>query len=206
MTRPLTLATAATAAIALLAGCGSSSSSSTTAASTAAATPTQGTSAAAAPAGQGLTVQTKQDKLGTVLAAGPKKLTVYLFEADKGASSTCSGACAKVWPPVLTKGVTGVTGGAVSSDLASIRRSDGGEQVTYKGHPLYYYAKDGDAGDAYGQGLTQFGAAWYVLKPSGEKIDSDSADSSGSGSGATATTSSSAGSTEGSGSGGGYKY
>jgi len=207
--RPLTLATAATAAIALLAGCGSSSSSSTTTASTTAATPTQSAAnATKAPTGQGLTVQTKQDKLGTILAAGPKKMTVYLFEADKGASSTCSGACAKVWPPVLAKGVAGVGGGAVSSDVASVTRSDGGEQVTYKGHPLYYYAKDGDAGDAYGQGLTQFGAAWYVLKPSGAKIDSDSAGSSGSGSGATATTSSSAGSTEtsGSSSGGGYKY
>ncbi len=44
-------------------------------------------------------------------------------------------------------------------------------QVTYKGHPLYYFAKDGDAGDAYGQGSKSFGAGWYVLAPSGKKID-----------------------------------
>jgi predicted lipoprotein with Yx(FWY)xxD motif len=207
VTRPLALGAAATAAMALLAGCGSSSSSSTTAASTAAATPTQSTATTTASAGQGLTVQTKQDKLGTILAAGPKQMTVYLFEADKGTSSTCSGACAKVWPPVIAKGVTGVAGSAVSSDLGSTRRSDGSEQVTYKGHPLYYYAKDGDAGDAYGQGSTQFGAGWYVLKPNGEKLDSEaSGASSGSGASTTSSSSSSSAATTSTSSGGGYKY
>jgi len=79
--------------MALLAGCGSSSSSSTTAASTAAVTPTQSTATTTA-AGEGLTVQTKQDKLGTILAAGPKQMTVYLFEADKGTPAAPS---ARTW-------------------------------------------------------------------------------------------------------------
>jgi len=80
--------------------------------------------------------------------------------------------------------------------------------VTYKGHPLYYYAKDGDAGDAYGQGSTSFGAGWYVLKPNGEKLDSDEDSGGSSGSGASATSSSSSGSaaTTSTSSGGGYKY
>jgi predicted lipoprotein with Yx(FWY)xxD motif len=55
-------------------------------------------------------------------------------------------------------------------------RSDGTEQVTYKGHPLYFYDDDKDSGDAYGEGSKQFGASWYVLKPNGSKVDEDSGD------------------------------
>lgn len=184
MRRPFALGSAA-AVVALLAGCGSSASSSSS--STAASTPatTQSTAASTAstgtgaPAGPGVTVEAKHAKLGTILAAGPKRLTVYMFEADKGTASSCSGACAKVWPPVTTSGAATAAAGAVSADLGTSKRSDGTEQVTYKGHPLYFYDDDKDSGDAYGQGSKSFGAGWYVLKPSGEKIDEDSADQSG---------------------------
>jgi predicted lipoprotein with Yx(FWY)xxD motif len=129
-------------------------------------------------------VESKHAKLGTILAAGPKKLTVYMFEADKGTTSSCSGACAKVWPPVTTSGAPTAVAGAESADLGTTKRSDGTEQVTYKGHPLYFYDDDKDAGDAYGQGSKAFGASWYVLQPSGAKIDEDSGDhKSGGGSG-----------------------
>ncbi len=184
MRRSLALGAAATA-VALLAGCGSSSSSSSssTAASTPATTPsTQSTAAPAsttAASGSGVSVDTKHAKLGTILAAGPKKLTVYMFEADKGTTSSCSGACAKVWPPVTTSGTPSAGAGAVSADLGTAKRADGTEQVTYKGHPLYFYDDDKDSGDAYGQGSKAFGAGWYVLKPSGEKIDEDSGDDKG---------------------------
>jgi predicted lipoprotein with Yx(FWY)xxD motif len=116
-------------------------------------------------------VQTKKSKLGTILAAGPKKLTVYLFEGDHGSTSACSGECAKAWPPVTTGGAPSAAGAAASADLGTITRSDATKQVTYKGHPLYFFEKDGDAGDAYGQGVKAFGAAWYVLSPSGSKVD-----------------------------------
>ncbi len=118
-----------------------------------------------------MSVESKHAKLGTILAAGPKKLTVYMFEADKGTTSSCSGPCAKVWPPVTTSGAPTAAGSAVSADLGTTKRSDGTEQVTYKGHPLYFYDDDKDAGDAYGQGSKAFGASWYVLKPSGSKLD-----------------------------------
>jgi predicted lipoprotein with Yx(FWY)xxD motif len=168
VTRSLGVAGAAASAIALLAGCGSSSSSTTgsTSAATAAGTPTQSTAAA-----PGVTVQAKKGKLGPILAAGPKRLTVYLFEADKGPASACSGACAKAWPPVTTGGAPVAAAGAVSADLGTIARADGTKQVTYKGHPLYFFAKDGDAGDAYGEGANAFGAGWYVLRPNGSKVD-----------------------------------
>jgi predicted lipoprotein with Yx(FWY)xxD motif len=118
-------------------------------------------------------VSTKHSaKLGTVLAVGGKHMTVYMFEGDKGsASSACTGACTRVWPPVTTSAAVSASGAAVASDLGTITRPDGTMQVTYKGHPLYYFAKDGDAGDAYGQGVVGFGASWYVLSPSGKKVD-----------------------------------
>jgi predicted lipoprotein with Yx(FWY)xxD motif len=174
------LALGATAAIVLLAGGCGSSGKTTTAASPAASTAAQATTpasttpastTASSVAAGGVLVSTKHDKLGSILAAGPKKLTVYLFEADKGSTSSCSGACAQVWPPVTTAGGARAGGSASSADLGSITRADGTKQVTYKGHPLYYYAKDKDSGDAYGQGSKSFGAPWYVLSPSGSKVD-----------------------------------
>lgn len=166
-----------------LAGCGSSKSSSSTtaaAASTPATSSSSGTSsseattstASSSPASpEGEMITAKHSKLGTILAAGPKKLTVYLFEADKNGQSACSGECAKFWPPVTTGGEPQASGAAASADLSTITRPDGTKQVVYKGHPLYFFAKDKDDGDAYGQGEKAFGADWYVLKPSGSKVD-----------------------------------
>jgi predicted lipoprotein with Yx(FWY)xxD motif len=132
-----------------------------------------GSSSSAPPAGSsGATlVSTKHNKLGMILAAGPKQLTVYLFEGDKGAVSNCTGACASAWPPVTTTATPSPHGQAVAADLGMITRADGTKQVTYKGHPLYYFVRDKDSADAYGQGLKAFGAGWYVLAPSGQKID-----------------------------------
>ncbi len=175
MRHPLALGVAATAAVVLLAGCRSSSStSSTSSAASAPSTAAQSTAApttTAASAASGELMVTKHGKLGTILAAGPKKMTVYLWEGDKGAASSCTGACAKAWPPVTTNGAPTAAGSAVTADLGTITRSDGTKQVTYKAHPLYFFEKDGDAGDAYGQGSKAFGADWYVLKPTGIKVD-----------------------------------
>jgi predicted lipoprotein with Yx(FWY)xxD motif len=185
----------AASALALLAGCGSSSySSSSNSKSTGAGNVSAGGSkyaqpsstaangganghkgaAAAASTGAsaaGLAVASKSSKLGTILAAGPKKMTVYMFEADKGSQSACSGACAGGWPPVTSAGAAIAAGAARTADLGTITRSDGTKQVTYAGHPLYFFVKDKDGGDAYGQGSKAFGAGWYVLAPSGSKID-----------------------------------
>jgi predicted lipoprotein with Yx(FWY)xxD motif len=165
-------------AIAVLAGCGSSSSTSTSTSASSASTPAATSTSAATsstPATKPVALlTTKHTKLGTVLGAGPKKLTVYLFAADTASKSACSGACAKVWPPVTTSGHAQAGGHAMAADLGTITRDDGTMQVTYQGHPLYFYikdVKDGDAGDTYGQGLKSFGADWYVLAPSGNKID-----------------------------------
>jgi len=113
------------------------------------------------------------------LAPGPALVdgagrTLYLFEADSPAMSACNGTCAQVWPPMLTHGSPVTVSGPLSSALVgSIAGSGGDRQVTYNGHPLYYYAGDKKSGDAHGQGLEQFGAPWYVLAPDGNEIDSD---------------------------------
>jgi predicted lipoprotein with Yx(FWY)xxD motif len=153
-----------------VAACGSSSKSSSSASSAPAASSSTQSSASAPSQGTPVVLSTKkQKKLGTILAAGPKHMTVYLFEADKGGKSACSGECAHAWPPVL--GTAKATGAAVAADLGTVKRSDGKVQVTYKGHPLYYFIKDKDDGDAYGEGAKAFGSSWYVLKPNGSKVD-----------------------------------
>ncbi len=181
MRHPLSSGAAALSVLLLAAGCGSATTtyttpsattSSTTSATQQSTTTTAAASSTAATAtGTAPVVSTKHNKLGTVLAAGKEKLTVYLFEADKGSESACYGACAKAWPPVTTSSAPRAVGAAKAAELGTIARTDGTEQVTYKGHPLYFFSKDGDAGDAYGQGSKAFGADWYVLAPSGSKID-----------------------------------
>jgi predicted lipoprotein with Yx(FWY)xxD motif len=165
-------------AVGLLAGCGSSSSSSkteangypTSSATQSAASSGAGTSTSGAGAAGGTVVTTVHTSLGTVLAAGPKHLTVYLFAADTGSSSTCSEACAQVWPPVTTTASPKAEGGAVAAHLGTTTRSDGTKQVTYGGHPLYYYVSDSQSGETTGQGVNSFGAPWYVLSPAGSKV------------------------------------
>jgi predicted lipoprotein with Yx(FWY)xxD motif len=156
----------------MLAACGSSSKKSSSVASPAPASGSQGTNGSTAASGQAspaALITTKHDKLGTVLAYGSKRLTVYLFEKDKGTASSCTGACAKVWPPVTGK--PQAAGAAKAANLGTVTRSDGTTQVTYKGHPLYLYARDKDDGDTYGEAIKSFGAEWYVLAPSGKKVD-----------------------------------
>jgi predicted lipoprotein with Yx(FWY)xxD motif len=99
--------------------------------------------------------------------------TLYLFEADKGDTSTCNGACASIWPPATAVGTPSAGPGLAAGKLGTTTRSDGDHQLTYNGHPLYRYAADGKAGDANGQDLNQFGGKWYVLNAGGTKIDDD---------------------------------
>jgi predicted lipoprotein with Yx(FWY)xxD motif len=118
------------------------------------------------------TVATRPDPLGTLLVDGAGR-TVYLFEKDTSPTSSCTGDCASAWPPLTTTGSAQAGPGATAALIATTARPDGSLQLTYAGHPLYYYAGDTTAGDTHGQGLTQFGADWYVLSPTGTKIDND---------------------------------
>src|SRR4051794_15688569 len=86
-------------------------------------------------------VGVRKTKLGKILV-NSKGATLYLFMKDKKGKSACSGACAKAWPPLLTKGRPKVSGGAASAKLGTTRRADGTTQVTYNGHPVYTFVMD----------------------------------------------------------------
>jgi predicted lipoprotein with Yx(FWY)xxD motif len=96
--------------------------------------------------------------------------TVYMFKKDTGPTSRCSGECAVDWPPVTTKGKPKVGSGVTANEVGTTSRSDGKTQVTYNGHPLYLFAGDSSAGDTNGQGISAFGARWYVLSPAGNQV------------------------------------
>jgi predicted lipoprotein with Yx(FWY)xxD motif len=127
--------------------------------------------ALAADAAGSATVQARHAKLGTYVVDG-KGFSLYLFEKDKGKKSSCHGACAKVWKPLTVKGAPTAGTGLKRSLLSTTARTGGARQVTYGGHPLYYYDDDHKAGQTKGQGVNEFGAKWYVVGPSGKKIDS----------------------------------
>jgi predicted lipoprotein with Yx(FWY)xxD motif len=96
--------------------------------------------------------------------------TLYLFKADSGTSSACSGACAVAWPPLRTGATPAVAGGANAALVGTIPRSDGARQVTYNGHPLYLFVKDHKPGQTTGQGVIAFGAGWFAVSPAGNQI------------------------------------
>ena len=127
----------------------------------------------AAPASAATIGLAKVGKLGDVLVNG-KGVTVYEFEKDKHGKSSCYGACAQAWSPVLTNGRPKAKDGARASLLGTTTRKDGKKQITYHGHPLYTYEDDhGKPGTAKGQDLKEFGAEWYVLDKSGNVVHGD---------------------------------
>lgn len=110
-----------------------------------------------------------QGSLGNILVDAQGR-TLYLFKKDAGAKSACFGGCASEWPPLRAAGTATVGAGANAALLATTARSDGSAGITYNGHPLYRFAGDTQPGDANGQGLDDFGGAWYALSPAGRQI------------------------------------
>jgi predicted lipoprotein with Yx(FWY)xxD motif len=167
----LAIAAAVPLAALAVAGCGSSSynnSSGTTAQKTASA--------------RAATVGVANGSLGKMLVDSQGR-TLYLFQADKGTKSACTGACAAAWPPLRSSGQPTAGAGATASMLGTTQRSDGKPQVTYNGHPLYRFSEDQSAGDTNGQGVNAFGGLWYVVSPAGRQITSKPSTSSGGGGG-----------------------
>ena len=152
------------ATVVLAAACASSGSSSST--------PATGVSAssAAGGSGSGATTITTATASGTTFLTDGSGKAVYLWVKDSGGQSACSGACASAWPPVMATGTVTASGSAQASDLGSITRSDGVKQVTYNGHPLYYFVGDSGAGQATGQGSDNFGAKWWLVSPAGSDV------------------------------------
>jgi predicted lipoprotein with Yx(FWY)xxD motif len=123
----------------------------------------------AATSQSGAVVKIGQSSLGRILVDSHGK-TLYLWAHDRGSRSTCYGDCAAYWPPLLTSGTPRATSGARSALLGTTRRTDGRMQVTYHGHPLYYFVGDKRAGQTKGEGLTGFGGRWDPVSAAGSAV------------------------------------
>ena len=98
-------------------------------------------------------------KLGPILV-DRNNMTLYVFLKDKDGKPACYGGCAALWPPLAYTAGDNLSG--LPGTLGTVNRTDGIEQVTYNGMPLYLYSKDKVPGDASGEG---FNRLWYVLSP-----------------------------------------
>lgn len=114
----------------------------------------------------GSAISLTQTPVGKALADANGRI-VYLFAGDKANVSRVSAAGRAVWPPFTSTTLPAATGGAYAAQIGTIA---GSKQITYNGHPLYYYVGDHHAGQAAGQGLNEFGARWYVVSGAGAAI------------------------------------
>ena len=114
-------------------------------------------------------VSVRNSRFGRILTDG-KGFTLYLFTRDKQPRSRCYGACATAWPPLLSTGPPRAGKGAKQSLLGATKRSDGQGQVTYRGHPLYYYVGERKPLQVLCQDVFEFGGRWLVVSPRGRGI------------------------------------
>jgi len=96
--------------------------------------------------------------------------TLYLFDLERNHVPRCYGACAVAWPPMPAQEGATPGPGLNPAPIAMAVRTDGTSQLTYNGHPLYYYAGDHSAGEIKCQAAIEFGGGWYVIDAQGNKI------------------------------------
>ena len=132
--------------------------------------------------GKDATVGVASAGLGKILVDSQGR-TLYLFTRDSGTTSSCSGACAVNWPPLLVTGKPTVGIGAKPSIVSTSARSNGKTQLTYNGHPLYLFKGDSKAGDTNGEGLNAFGGNWFAVSPAGTQISAPAPSGGGGGNG-----------------------
>jgi predicted lipoprotein with Yx(FWY)xxD motif len=99
------------------------------------------------------------------------KLSLYISISDHG-KSTCYGRCAKMWPPLIDRGLIVVANRSChrgpcyihQEHLGTVKRKGGSLQVTYHGRPLYRYRRDTETGQVQGQGKNY---NWAAITPEG---------------------------------------
>jgi predicted lipoprotein with Yx(FWY)xxD motif len=156
---------AALLSLVAVAGCGSSGGAYGGGGGNAsAASPAASVTAAKAPA-----LAVRKTSLGKVIVDSRGR-TLYMFGADTKNVSNCAGACATNWPPAAAPKKVKVGTGLSAKKVRAIKRSDGGRQISYAGHPLYRFAGDSKPGDVKGQGINAFGGIWTVVAPSGKAV------------------------------------
>jgi predicted lipoprotein with Yx(FWY)xxD motif len=102
-------------------------------------------------------------KLGKILVDNTTGKTLYTWAKDTDENSQCYDQCATVWPPFATTAKTVAADGVTTGKFGTSARKDATLQVTFNGHPLYFFARDAAPGDTNGQGSTGFGAVWQVI-------------------------------------------
>jgi predicted lipoprotein with Yx(FWY)xxD motif len=118
---------------------------------------------------KGVTLKvTRSDDYGKVLMT-KGGLALYLFTKDGKGPSECYGDCATAWPPLLTKGKPRAGTGAIARKLGTTKRSDGTRQVTYGGHPVYFYVHD-RPGLILCQDVFEFGGTWLLVNSAGKAV------------------------------------
>jgi predicted lipoprotein with Yx(FWY)xxD motif len=167
----LPLAAAGVLAAACSSGGSQSSASSASSSAASSSAPSSSATSAAGTSSSAATVDVRTSN-GKSFLTDSSGRALYLWTPDTKTQSMCSGPCATAWPPLTVKGAPTAGTGVTASDLSTISRSDGTKEVTYAGHPLYYFAGDKAAGQTNGEASNGFGAPWYLVAPSGNQITS----------------------------------
>jgi predicted lipoprotein with Yx(FWY)xxD motif len=126
------------------------------------------TTAASTATARGPKLKVVSSDYGRILADG-KGRALYLFTSDR-TSSNCYGDCATAWPPYVVRSAPTGVGGVTAAKIGTTQRNDGSLQVTYAGHPLYYYVGDRSPGEVNCQAAVEFGGLWYVVRSSGRAV------------------------------------
>jgi predicted lipoprotein with Yx(FWY)xxD motif len=137
-----------------------------TASPTASATDEPTPSPTAEPTAPGTRIVVSDSEFGQMLFDSTGQ-AIYLFDVETTSKPECYDACAEAWPPVLTTGDPVAGRGVEDPLLATTERTDGTVQVTYNGHPLYFYAHEGK-GEVECHDIFLNGGNWYVVQPDGE--------------------------------------
>lgn len=125
--------------------------------------------------GGGPTLSIATTGIGQVVT-GPDGKTLYMFAKDTAEKSACNDECATNWPPLtVPSGQQAVAGQGMTAEwLHTITRDDGTIQVSYGGHPLYYFAGDKAAGDTNGQDVKD---VWYAAGADGQPLQAEDEES-----------------------------
>ena len=115
-------------------------------------------------------VRIADSELGEILV-DPDGFTLYVFDADVDGESACYDACASLWPPVPAD--TPIDAGLDSALFGTTSRTDGTDQLTVNGMPLYRYTPDAAPGDVTGQGLN---GVWWVVDSGGNAVEAAAGD------------------------------
>lgn len=117
----------------------------------------------------GTIITTGDSEFGSILF-DDRGQAIYIWELEDSTTAECYGDCAEAWPPVLTDGAPIASGSVNSELLGTTERTDGTTQVTYNGHPLYYYAHE-KAGEVKCHNVSTHGGLWWVIQSSGVRAE-----------------------------------